>query len=69
MDNISLETHFELPYIDSKNAVKALIVDSSELDSAILKKILVNFSYQVQTAQTGLSAKEVFFEFSPILFS
>lgn len=65
MDNISLETHFELPYIDSKNAVKALIVDSSELDSAILKKILVNFSYQVQTAQTGLSAKEVFFEFSP----
>lgn len=65
MDNMSLETHFELPNADSKNSVKALIIDRSELDSAILKKILINFSYQVRTAQTGLSAKEIFFEFAP----
>lgn len=47
------------------NDLKALIIDGSELDNAILKKILAGFSYQVSVVKSDEATKNLLLEYQP----
>lgn len=65
MSYILHEDEFDDSYDDLNNDSKALIVNGSELDNAILKKVLVEFSYQVSVATSDESAKNIFLKYQP----